>query len=484
MQVDDLGFVEPALEADVCIVGSGPAGLTIARELAGSGLDVLVLESGGRTRSAAADALNEIESIGAPRVLEQWHVRNRMLGGSSHTWAGRCAPFQPIDFETREWVAHSGWPIERAELVPYLDRAGAHLGLALGAGLCDGALWAAVGRPRPQPTDARRLRSFYWQISQDRAVPADFMRFGNHVADAAAPNVRVLVNATLTRLHRRGDRIDRLDVRSPDGHERTVRADRVVLCCGGIENARVLLASGIGNDLVGRYLMDHRVCVLGSFGAGGVDTTERYGYFDVDDHRILHGLALAPDVQREEKLLNCAVWTHTTEFDRYLPAAVTRLRRGGWAHELRAGLSTRRGQVVDLLGIVEQQPDPDSRVLLSERTDALGVPLSRLDWRVHELEDRTMARTIELVREEFSRLGITQPRWQPLGGLVDVAHATGTTRMSADPDSGVVDVDCRVHGTDNLYVVGSSVFPTASHANPTHMIVAMAVRAADLLRCG
>src|ERR1700722_16545489 len=116
------------IEADVCIIGSGPAGSTIPRELDGSHLNVVLVENGGRQRQADVDALNEIESIGWARVADQWLVRNRVLGGSSTTWTGRCAPFDEIDYEAREWVPYSGWPLRADELTPFLIRSAPYLG--------------------------------------------------------------------------------------------------------------------------------------------------------------------------------------------------------------------------------------------------------------------------------------------------------------------------------------------------------------------
>jgi len=125
----------------LCIVGSGPAGSTLAQELSNTGLQVVMLESGGRERNPDVDTLDDIENVGRPRVEDQWSVRNRILGGSSHTWGGRCAGFDEIDFEERPWVPHSGWPIAMDDMVPYLDRSAIHLGLAIGSGFSDQRFW-------------------------------------------------------------------------------------------------------------------------------------------------------------------------------------------------------------------------------------------------------------------------------------------------------------------------------------------------------
>src|SRR3982074_2560463 len=125
MKVFDLNQVEDnsLMESDLCIVGSGPAGLSIANEFAQTRIDVLVLESGGLEDEADTQTLYDIESVGAPRSIIQDELRRRILGGTSHIWTGRCAPFADIDFEERSWVAHSGWPLTRKQLEPYIERA-------------------------------------------------------------------------------------------------------------------------------------------------------------------------------------------------------------------------------------------------------------------------------------------------------------------------------------------------------------------------
>ena len=153
------------------------------------------------------------------------------------------------------------------------------------------------------------------------------------------------------------------------------------------------------------------------------------------------------------------------------------------------GLS-RRLQSLYLMCMTEQLPDPESRITLSDRTDRLGMPISRIEWKVSKAEELSIRRTAELVAVEVARLGYEPPRLESWvtnsealpSTFQDIGHPTGTTRMSDDPSQGVVDARCQVHGVDGLFVVGSSAFPTAGHANPTQMIVALAIRTADILK--
>lgn len=530
VRIDDLrGVRDEELTADICVIGSGPAGLTIATELAGTSLRVLVLESGGRAEQPDTEELNDIDNVGAPRAMPYRNARNRVLGGSSHTWAGRCAPLDELDFAQRSWIPASGWPISASHIEQYLERAAAHLGLGYGAGFTGDRFWELAGRTAPeQDLDRRWLRPYFWQISKDPSDPFDCKRFGSHVPGIPASNVRVVVNATVVHIDTDpgGTRVEALRLVDAGGGERTAHARQVVLASGGIENPRLLLSSnrivptGIGNrhDVVGRYLLDHRCGAVGELDPteSSAAARDRFGKYVVKTrggkHTFLHGVALSPDIQAQEGLLNCALWIQEVPAEDDPWESVKRLMRGqmnlrdtrivaanpgllvsGAKRRLIHGTGLpRKLAQVELRCMVEQVPDPESRISLSDKVDRLGMPLARVDWKLDEREDATVRRTAALAAREFARLGFDPPalhEWvrensrEPVQ-LTDWAHPTGTTRMSADPRTGVVDADCRVHGMDNLYIAGSSVFPTNGHANPTLMIVALAVRLADTLRSG
>lgn len=515
------------LGTDICIVGSGPAGATLVRELAGSGLRVLLLEGGGLEGQADADALSEIENIGAPRVLDQSIMRPRVLGGASALWTGRCAPFDEIDFERRPWVPHSGWPIALKDLAPFLDRTVTHLGLGIGSGFTEAGPPSPSNRAASPPAvDTSILRPFYWQFSRDARRRFDSMRFGPRLLTEAADNVRVVTGATVVHVNTNdtASAAQSVEVAGLNGERRTIAAPVVVLCAGGIENARLLLASnrtaaaglGNGHDTVGRFLMDHPRGGVASFDHGRPAAVNPYLAMHLMPTRrgtflFCKGLRLSPEVQEREGLLNCAVWLSEMVMDDDPWSAVKRLLRGrGKLREDSAAIAANLGffarglyqgvvkrdviprklSGLELNCTVEQRPDPDSRVTLSTRVDRNGTPLSRVDWRVNEQEQHTVRRTAELVTRELTRLGVPPPvldEWvrdrSPFPpSFQDVAHHIGTTRMSARPKDGVVDTDCQVHGVQGLYVAGSSVFPTAGHANPTQMIVALAVRLADTLK--
>jgi choline dehydrogenase-like flavoprotein len=531
MRIFDLNHLKSGsvFETDLCIIGTGPAGLSIANEFSGAGTRVMVLESGGIRDESETQSLYDIESTGAPRVLNQELIRTRILGGSSHVWTGRCAPFDELDFDSRSWIPYSGWPLTRADLEPYFQRAAPYLGLA--PARYDETLWEQfqVDPPRP-PLDAPALKPMFWQFSRRRRGSGS-AHFGKDWVDGEAPNVEILLHANVLQINvgADGTRFESVDVCSLGGKQAQVRSRAGVLCCGGIENARLLLASnrvhspGVGNqnDLVGRFLMDHTSSSLGYFEPSqAFRVRARFGHYWLDDaegrHVYLHGLGLSRDIQEKEGLVNCHAYIEergrgegdpwdALERIKFSARSGTIPRRDvslilSHLDEIAGGLYRRRfhhrpqlGRVkaVELHLMLEQAPDPESRVTLSEtRKDALGMPFSSIHWRIGDLERISAKRMLELLAGQFKRLGLPVPHGVPpltershwISRCTEKAHPSGTTRMASDAKQGVVDTNCEVHGVRGLFVSGSSIFPTSGAANPTLMIVAMAVRLADYLK--
>ena len=515
MSISDLRTIDgdTPIETDLCLVGSGPAGWAIAEELKDSGLRILMLESGGFAVHPDTEMLNEVENVGT----SLFNGRTRALGGTSHLWAGRCIPFDDIDYEARQWVELSGWPFRAGAMTAHVDRAAEYLGAGPYYDGDERRPMPEGMHPRPA-TDPSLMRPTWWEN------PA-YINFGRVLTERRNPNLWVLVRATVTHLNTNtsGRQIETVEVADADGRRLTVRARAVVLCAGGIENPRILLYSnrvnpaGLGNahGAVGRYLMDHPrdfelIARVESHDADRF--RDLFGPYKLDSSRSRHefsyGFTLSPERQRDEGLLNTAAWPYETLAEDDPFEAIKRLAKGPRDHALRdaafvaaqagglmRGLYPRlaRGQKVrrkvERIGFLvssEQAPDPDSRVELSERRDRFDLPIARINWKIGMLEAKSQAALAKTIAAEFSRLGLPPIRlanWvreDRLGdaNFVDGCHPSGTTRMAADPREGVVDADCQVHGVDRLYVAGSSVFPTAGHANPTLMIVALAVRLA------
>ncbi|HTU61861.1 MAG TPA: GMC oxidoreductase, partial [Polyangiales bacterium] len=447
------------------------------------------------------------------------------FGGTSTVWNGRCGPLDASDLAPRSWVPLSGWPLTHGELAPYYMRAASQIGL--GAVDYDATLEARLAYASPLAlSDADALRSYLWQFSVDDHDSSVAMRCARNMQLRDPANLTVLLHATVTELvpDVSGKHIESIEIRSLTGREAKVRARVIVLCAGGIETPRLLLASrrvlphGVGNQhgLVGRHLLDHARCSLGelrlpqaerlrpAFSLQRHDVDRRPRYF-------LRGLALSEACQRREQLLGCAGWVHENEAPDDPWSALKRLRdrnsdttlrdlgalaRQPWptVQQLRRKYIERQPVLrklasVELICDLEQDPDPDSRITLSDSHDALGMPRARIDWRISALQQHTILRFAEHASQAFARLGqqlslseSLRAGHVDLAQLRDVAHPSGTTRMADSPLRGVVDASGQVHGVERLYIAGTSVFPTQGHVNPTLSLVALAIRIADQLR--
>jgi choline dehydrogenase-like flavoprotein len=477
------------VDTGVCIVGGGPAGIAIATELERAGVDAVLLESGGARAEPEVDALAEFDVSGEP-LRFAGPVRRRLLGGTTASWHGRLGPLDPIDFERRDWVSLSGWPIPAAAVDELAPRAAAFLGLERPEAFQPG-FWASDRTFEALGGGALRARVHLWprRLSTARLHMPALRR---------SARVRVVPRAHVTRFLARdvGDGVGSVEARGQAGNEFSVRARAYVLACGGLENPRLLLLSrdrdgralGDQHDAVGRYYMNHpRGEGIARLHLSRRRPTLVRSLTEHADRRaggwVQFAVGPDPELQRRERLLNCCSFLY--------PAGPERVRRvAGAPGRLGLRLAGRPFPVDHMAVIdqVEQVPDPDSRVTLGPRRDRFGDPLLDLHWRIGADTTRTLRRVHELLAEHVATAGIGTLESalvhdsDAVPAYTDAAHPMGTTRMSEDPRHGVVDRDCRVHGVPNLYVAGSSVFPTAGNAPPTFTIVCLALRLADRLR--
>ena len=535
--IEDLRKLPPdsTITADVCLIGAGAAGITIARELAGTALRVCLVEGGGtQYEYQESQKLYAGDSIGAPVGLVAGRLR--FLGGTTNHWSGRCAPLDELDFRRRDWIPHSGWPIDRSELDPYYARACKVAGFPA-RWLSDPETLASLDIKLPSVNE-EWLRPFLWHFTpRTKDTPAWSFGIAYEQLLQDSSNIRTLLHANFAAFTTGDDRtrVKSLTVRSLNGNSARISATKFVVCCGGIENARLLLlaaeanAGGFGNDkdLVGRFFLQHPRGPAGLIVSSELmsRTQGQFNSFLGRDGLVVEvGLALAPELQQKERLLNCSgVLRYQGDPDSGLAVAqdIWRALQGGrWP----PGIGEKVGRVAGDFGAVaralehrlaggrsmglegangipsrsaillldlEQAPDPESRVSLAPERDALGLRRVQANWRLGELERRTAARFASYVGAEFARLGIGRCRLEPwlrddhiplTDALAETSHYIGTTRMADDPSEGVTDRDCAVHGMANLFVAGSSVFPTAGQANPTLTLVALALRLADHLR--
>jgi len=502
---------------DICVIGAGAAGLTLVNELAGNGLKICLLESGGFQLDYDTQNLYDFENTGIPRK-PHIETRLRMFGGTTNHWTGRCGPFDPMDFEKRNWVPHSGWPITYTDIQPYYTRA---------AEYCDLKTYPfdskiADDKYIPLPEFAPDTLHYHlWQFSK----PTRFgTKYRNIVQDKNDIDLIYFANVTEIVASENTKHVTTVNIKSLQGVEGSINAKRYILCSGGIENARILLNSnsvisaGLGNhnDQVGRYFMEHprskHITVpLGNrkklpytfndyhWKEGkfllGMKTTSIYqksnqtlnsGYWYVHryskDSTLSH---LRNMVKNEDKLENKAddlIHVLNNTDDLYLG-----LRRRFFA----PGAEEADAPEMTLVTETEQAPNPDSRITLSDDIDELGLAKSKINWQLTELDRHNIESSLRLSAMELAKsfnvrlrlpswMEHNEPGWQ--NNFTDVSHHMGTTRMSHLPSTGVVDSNCKVHDIDNLYIAGGSVFATSSHINPTFTIVALSTRLADHIK--
>jgi choline dehydrogenase-like flavoprotein len=502
---------QPDLAADICIVGSGPAGISLALRFATGPLEVLLLESGGFEPEPETAEFDRGVNRGEP-YYDLRRPRLRALGGTSGHWSGELAILSEADFAPRPWLSRSGWPIAHAELARHYDRA---------LEICGGSPWPRerMSEGAPLLRDPAPLGGAPWlELRHRQRSPDGPRRFGRFYRRdlEASRSVRVLLHATVTQLLATDDgaRVGAAEIRSPEGRRATVRARAFVLACGGLENPRLLLLSnhvlpnGLGNrhDQVGRCFQEHPVVGLGRV-SGPRDRLEPLRHRLEGRPILLRDLCPTREFASRERALQFQL--------ELTPARGRRARnRRGAAGEGRrvaddaadilpwltgeadAGLPgtaapgpaalTRAAASV----MLEMEPDPESRVTLGEERDAFGNRVLALDIRLNDALRRSVCAAARALVRELGRFSAGTVELSPEADAANrgerfawrgARHHIGATRMADDPTQGVVDRDCRIHGVENLWVAGSSVFPCAGYVNPTVTLVALALRLADHL---
>lgn len=570
---------------DICIIGAGPAGLTIAKELMDTGLKVALLECGSLVEDMAVKGLaaGAGESIG-DSYPDARYTSVRRFGGMAHKWKINMTGSQPtgesllishlespqedadalaasgcngvryialeeIDFEQRDWLPHSGWPISLRDLTDYYQRA--HVLCKTGPYDYNTESWID-GESRPLEVDAGIAMSKIFMFGP-RTV------FTKEIYDALArsTNVHVFLNATVTEVdtNDQGDSVVSARIKNLQGLERWITAKQFVLAAGAIEITRLLFNSnrvhpnGLGNhsDKLGRFLMDHPAIRSGIIRLKKPGLLKKLALYDthwVRGHMVSAKLVLTEAFRRSEKLLGMSVaifpragqykknwlsrlfpkgmrfrspavrssivlknalrrkrlpeeflshvWNVLTGLDDLLiyrwrkshpPRHAYGFDTGGWSRLESHG----QFGYLELTHITEQSPDPDNRLVITEQRDALGVRKLQQYWEWKDRDVDSVLRSLKVLAQEIEKAGVGKLEYQfdkgvPRMILPSIHHFMGTTRMSKDPEDGVVDPQCRVHGVKNLFVAGSSVFPTGGYANPTITIVALAIRIADELK--
>lgn len=474
------------ISCDLCIVGAGAAGITIARSFENTKFQICVLEAGGFKYDPKTQDLyaGEASREGSAKPIDDYLIRSRLrlFGGTTNHWTGWCRPLDDLDFEKRPWVPNSGWPIRKSDLAKYYRTASAVLEIPpFDDGLDEGNGWneSEVLLDCPDLT----LKRFHM------SPPT---RFGTLYRNdlVAAKNIRLVLNANVTKLQVNPEAsvVREIHVATLTGIRIKVKARVLVLATGGIENARILLLSddvqseGLGNrtDNVGRYFMEHPRFHRSAFAIltadkNKVSTLQR-------KNNLVPVYCLSPEAQRRMQLVNANVLFHRNDMSFEGMDKVIRM--------LDAFRDTRSSGDVAVAGRctlrMEQSPNRESRVSLMPERDALGLRRVKLDWRFGKDDWRTANRVLSILgtalgRHSLGRLRINLTQKEPWKPFRGAKHHLGTTRMSESPRKGVVDKNCNVFGVSNLYIAGSSVFTAGGSANPTFTLVALALRLADHL---
>lgn len=485
---------------DVCVIGAGPAGITLARSLAGQGFSVALMEAGGFDYDPVSQDIYAGD-CGGHDYFPLDECRLRYFGGTSGHWDGKCRPLEARDFLPHHCNPMSGWAIRKADLDPYLTPAARILDL-------DDPI---VPPDLPVTQAEERFRHVQWHYS----APT---RFGEKYRDEIVESDRIALclNANL------------VDLRLDDAHRRVVgarfrsydaadagfdlRARGYALCLGGIENARLLLncqsqrPNGIGNghDLVGRYFCEHPTVFTADMLLTETWPFEQQVFAPTEELLERAGVSnfgvfVEPQWRETPLSLPRALKTTAECLSPEVSRMVQRLRgyrpRCGWGglEEFALTRHPKENPWAKVAVSVEQRLNRESRVHLTEKTDQFGLKRVQICWNLKNKDYDTFRAAITAFGAHVAEQNIGRLRLRPwireeepvlpstggADGQVAGRHHMGTTRMCGNPRTGVVNADCRLHEVDNLYVGGSSVFSTGGFTKPTLTIVQLALRLGD-----
>jgi choline dehydrogenase-like flavoprotein len=467
---------------DVCIVGSGPAGISVARKLAINGIRIALLEAGGLEYSKQSQDIYDGKSIG----LEEWGAlsgcRLRYFGGTSNHWAGRCSYFDPQDFADIHYSGMSGWPIKYQEVMQYLSEA---------SKIVD-------------------LKKDGWETNYDKNWPGASFRYSDknlspptrfsskfHDEIESTENIDLFINANLVdiKLDENTTTVNELILKNYKNQTFKFKAKEYIIAAGAVENARLLLNSnsviqqGIGNqtDIVGRCFMEHFNIEFGRFVADDLSYWPQTIELNPTS-MLMKELNIGNGVLAFQPNYNMRSYGRFKE----LKSAMKSFACGSkfltdTARKIANFNCPGDGVITSLL---EQSPNLSSRVFLDTEVDTLGLNKIVLDWRSNSHDLRTIRKLGKQVAMQMAKHSIARVQLNKF--ILDEneeieeygyhCHQMGTTRMASSHKDGVVDENCKVYGTDNLYIAGSSIFPTGGGCNPTLTIVMLSLRLAEHLK--
>ena len=497
MIVDAQDLAEDTVFDDsVIVIGAGAAGITVACELEDLGLNVILLEAGGFSFDAEVQNLYkgfvDSTSSGALPHEPLDMYRARFFGGTTNWWGGACLPYDEVDFLTKPNVKGSGWPIQYDSLTQYYTRANNYLGIPV----VDFAV---------PPKSKSGSRDVIQGLSHTGVFKTGYyiekksqVNFGLKYKDRLKKSrlIKVILNANVTSLNLKNNEISSITFKTLNSKAFQVTGKKIVLAMGGLEIPRILLASrdqnpyGVGNDydLVGRFYSPHANLMHGILMLNSEVELDKDTELLVEDTLYKKFITLS-DEYVSKGLMNCKVTLESlnaVEENQLTDHIYKLFHPDSGVGEAYEKLRGRKKYAFALNGAFDQVPNFESRVKLSNESDILGMPMITLKHAIKSQDIKAYSRFYRLLALTVGSLGLgrfcydeslKQLYMQGGGG----SHHTGTTRMASHPSQGVVDTDCKVFGVRNLYVASASVFPTASHANPTYTIVALAIRLAKHL---
>ncbi|HWB33650.1 MAG TPA: GMC family oxidoreductase [Acidobacteriaceae bacterium] len=511
--IRDLERDRPARDerVDVCVVGAGAAGIVLAVELARLGRRVVLLEGGGAEIEEASQEPYRSEVVGHEH--RGVHTgRFRAKGGTTTKWGGQILELDGIDFERREWVSGSGWPFAKSELTRHYERALELEGLR-DVEREDGAVWRRLGVAEQRYAELEPYFS-RWCPEPNFAVL--------HRGALEGERIAVWLHANAVGVEMDGERVTAVRARTLGGAEARFEAEEFVFCLGAIESSRFFLQPREGglpwnaSGLLGRHFQDHI-----DSNAARVRVQDRRWFHERFDNVFLGGFKYHPKLkltearQREMRSLNAgATMYFVSEIDEQLAGLkvtakkilrgkmgevsgaeiaglagnLPLLARQAWRYKTSHRVYNPAEAQVELRVHCEQEPESASSIALGEERDSLGLLRTRLDWRISETEQATIREFALLAREELAdvaELEINDALMRNDAAYQarcdDSNHHMGGMRMAASAHAGVVDPELRLHGTKNCFVCSGAVFPTSGFSNPTHTVLALAVRLAEHL---
>ncbi|MEL6917764.1 MAG: GMC family oxidoreductase [Bacteroidota bacterium] len=495
------------IQGDICIIGAGTAGISMAMDWIDSPHKVILLEGGGFEYDYQVQELNKGASTGQKYYPLQ-SSRLRYFGGTTGHWAGMCSPLDPIDFMKRDYVPHSGWPIDKKDLDPFYAKA--NKVLQLGPYNYDYDYWRnELPNMNHFPLDEDVIWNKMWQYTT-----AHFGKlYKDTIVNAKNIHLYTYANAVDIKTNEHVSSIKEVVVKNHAGKTHRVRAKQFIMACGTIQNTRLLLASnsqakrGLGNDndLVGRYFMEHLEIASAELWLLQPFPTDLYTW-KYAETKASAELALTEKVQKEHKILNGTSSLMPLTLGRHQkprmetwqeedPRKASKKTFDHWDEAAEKAEKENTGNIARAFQLntrIEQAPNPDSRVSLGIEKDELGVPRADLHWQLTDFDKHSIRKIYHILGQHMGIAGIARLKLMEYlqdendhswpAGTNGGWHHMGTTRMSDNPKTGVVNAHCKVHGISNLFVAGAACYTTSGACNPTLTLVALSLRLSDHIK--